>query len=118
MQHEFYMVTRRQDILEPPAPDLIPDKDERIEKPKRYFVRMLNDDYTDMAFVVQTVMGVFGTSHGEATSIMLEIHKKGSAAVGDFFYDVAESKAAKVCEQAKKAQYPFLAFAEKAPDAP
>jgi len=57
-----------------------------------YKVIILNDDYTPMEFVVNTIQRFFNKSVDEATRIMLKIHTEGSGVCGIFPVDIAETK--------------------------
>jgi serine-type D-Ala-D-Ala carboxypeptidase/endopeptidase len=47
-------------------------------------VRLLNDDYTPMEFVVYVLDRVFGKNRETATRIMIEIHNEGYGACGTY----------------------------------
>lgn len=65
---------------------------DQLKEPGMYKVILLNDNYTPMDFVVAILMQIFGKSVDEATKIMLEVHKKGSAIAGIYIKDIAETK--------------------------
>jgi ATP-dependent Clp protease adapter protein ClpS len=48
-------------------------------EPVQYKVVLLNDDYTTMEFVVETLEGVFDKSPAEAFRIMMLVHQPISA---------------------------------------
>jgi len=54
----------------------------KLKEPEDYRVILLNDDYTTMEFVVEVLMLVFNKKLAEANEIMLDVHKKGRAVVG------------------------------------
>ena len=70
--------------------------DEKIEQlvidPGKYKVVMINDDATPMDFVVEVLVGIFKHSAEVAEAITMEIHKKGSAVVGIYNFEIAEQK--------------------------
>ena len=79
-------------------------------KPKRppmYKVILLNDDYTPMDFVVRVIMEIFHRSQAEAVELMLAVHHHGSAIVGVYTRDVAETKSEQVVEAARISEYPL-----------
>ena len=85
----------------------------KLKKPSMYKVIMINDDYTPMEFVVEMLTTYFSKSSEEATKIMLHIHQKGIGICGLYTYEVAESKANKVLDKAKKNQHPLQLKVEK-----
>ena len=85
----------------------------KLKKPSMYKVIMINDDYTPMEFVVEMLKTYFSKSSEEATKIMLHIHQKGIGICGLYTYEVAESKANKVLDKARKNQHPLQLKVEK-----
>ena len=85
----------------------------KLKKPSMYKVIMLNDDYTPMEFVVEVLQKYFSKTTEEATKIMLHVHQKGIGICGLYTYEVAESKASKVLERARKDQHPLQLKVEK-----
>ena len=85
----------------------------KLKKPSMYKVIMLNDDYTPMEFVVEVLQKYFSKTTEEATKIMLHVHQKGIGICGLYTYEVAESKANKVLERARKDQHPLQLKVEK-----
>jgi ATP-dependent Clp protease adaptor protein ClpS len=80
---------------------------ERVEKPPRYKVLLLNDDYTSMEFVVFVLMQVFRHSQASATRVMLHIHNSGVGVAGIYSREVAETRVAQVEKIAKEAGHPL-----------
>jgi ATP-dependent Clp protease adaptor protein ClpS len=87
-------------------------KTESVE-PKLYKVILHNDNYTTMDFVVEVIIRIFHKPAAEATKLMLEVHKKGSANAGIYPYDIALTKVAEVHEMAKKNEFPLRSSAEE-----
>ena len=79
----------------------------RIAEPKQYKVIMHNDDFTTMEFVVEILKDIFHKNHGEAERIMLLVHQKGSAVVGKYSYDMAQTKIIQSMTRAKEQGFPF-----------
>lgn len=75
--------------------------------PPLYKVRLLNDDYTPMEFVVQVIETYFGKSREQALQLMLKVHNEGSAVCGVYPRDVAETKVRQVTEKAREYQHPL-----------
>src|SRR3546814_20505827 len=56
----------------------------QTKKPSMYKVLMLNDDYTQMEFVVHVLEPFFSKNREEATRIMLHVHARGRGVCGVF----------------------------------
>lgn len=72
-----------------------------------YDVIFLNDDFTSMEFVVEVLKKVFFHNPTVATTIMLNVHKKGSCIVGTYTLDTAQSKQQKAITMAQQAGFPL-----------
>ena len=83
-----------------------------VERPRRYLVVLHNDDYTTMEFVVHVLMKFFHLDETGATTVMLNIHRKGYGVAGIFSRDIAETKAALVMDYAKEHGHPLMVTAE------
>ena len=92
---------------------LILDSRTKTKKPSMYKVIMLNDDYTPMEFVVYVLQKFFGRSSGEATQIMLNVHQRGVGVCGVYSFEIAESKAQKTIDYARKNDHPLQLQLEK-----
>ena len=79
-----------------------------IAEPPMYAVVMYNDDYTPMEFVVYVLQSEFHHNTDAAVEIMLSIHHKGRGIAGIYPKDIAETKAKKVNQTARKEGYPLL----------
>lgn len=80
----------------------------KLKRPPLYKVIMLNDDYTPMEFVVETLENFFGMDREKATRVMLVVHTEGRATCGVYSRDVAETKAAQVNQYARDNEHPLL----------
>ncbi|MCW8127233.1 ATP-dependent Clp protease adapter ClpS [Microbulbifer halophilus] len=80
----------------------------KLKRPPMYKVVMLNDDYTPMDFVVETLELFFGVNRERATQLMLQVHTQGKAICGVYTRDIAETKAAQVNQFARDHQHPLL----------
>jgi ATP-dependent Clp protease adaptor protein ClpS len=78
-----------------------------------YKVIILNDDFTPMEFVVNTIQRFFNKSVDEATRIMLKIHTEGLGVCGIFPQDIAETKMNQVLNYAKEHQHPLQCIIER-----
>ncbi len=79
----------------------------QLREPDMYMVIMHNDDFTTMEFVVRVLRVVFHKNEIEAESLMLTVHKNGIATVGTYTRDLAQSKAQKAMDMARKEGFPF-----------
>ena len=85
---------------------------ERLQEPPRRKVLLHNDDYTTQEFVVSVLQEIFHHPAGEAMRLMLQVHHQGVCVAGIYPAEIAEAKAARVCELARQQEYPFLATTE------
>ena len=81
--------------------------------PSLYRVLLLNDDYTTMDFVVHVLESIFHKTPGEATQIMLNVHKQGSGLCGVYTREIAETKVGAVHDLAATHQFPLKCAMEK-----
>ena len=72
-----------------------------------YNVIMHNDDVTTMDFVVYVLVRIFRKSENDAETLMLKVHNEGSAIVGTYSQDIAQSKANYTMNLAKENIYPL-----------
>jgi ATP-dependent Clp protease adaptor protein ClpS len=84
----------------------------RLKRPPMYKVIIINDDYTPMEFVVHVLQRFFGMNREKATQIMLAIHTMGSAVVGIFPRDIAETKSEQVNQYSQENHHPLLSKIE------
>jgi ATP-dependent Clp protease adaptor protein ClpS len=85
-----------------------------VKKPKRYFVLLINDDYTPMEFVVYVLQKVFYKNQEQSRAIMLEAHNKGKAVCGLYSQDVAKTKVSQVETLAEDGEHPLRCDIEAA----
>lgn len=93
--------------------ETLSDIEEDLDEPPLYRVLLLNDDYTTMDFVVDVLMSVFMKSAGEATRIMLNVHRVGVGVCGIFSFEVAETKVDTVHALAREKGFPLKCTMEK-----
>ena len=84
----------------------------KLKRPPMFRVILLNDDYTPMEFVVHVLERFFGMDHEKAVQVMLAVHTTGSAPVGIYPRDVAETKSEQVNQYAQENEYPLLSTVE------
>jgi ATP-dependent Clp protease adaptor protein ClpS len=81
--------------------------------PPRFRVVLHNDDFTTMEFVVDALVRFFHKTTTEAMRVMLEVHVKGAGVAGIFPRDVAETKAARVSDDAREHGHPLRLTVEE-----
>jgi len=96
-----------------PSGSVITRTRKRTQRPSRYKVLLLNDDYTPMEFVVHVLERFFGLTNPQAVEVMLTVHRKGVAVVGVFSYEIAETKVTQVMEYARRNEHPLQCTMEK-----
>lgn len=87
---------------------VVQEQKPKLKRPPLYKVVMLNDDYTPMEFVVDTLERFFSMDRERATQVMLVVHTQGRATCGVYSKDVAETKAAQVNQYARNNEHPLL----------
>lgn len=78
-----------------------------LKEPPLYRVIYINDERTSMEFVVDSLIEFFNYNTDTASSIMLDIHEKGSAIVAIMPYEIAEQKGIEVTLAARAQDYPL-----------
>jgi ATP-dependent Clp protease adaptor protein ClpS len=86
--------------------DQIEDKRER---PRKWKVILLEDESTDLVFVVDVLQSIFHKTLEEAIALTMQIHHTGSAVCGTYTYEIAETKAVMVQLRASESGYPLMA---------
>ena len=86
--------------------------DPELKKPPMFKVILLNDDYTPMEFVVHILESFFRMNREKATQIMLVVHSEGSAVVGIYPRDIAETKSEKVNAYSQENNHPLVSTVE------
>ncbi len=85
----------------------------KVKKPPLHKVLLHNDDFTPMDFVVFVLSSIFHKQAADAERIMLAVHRQGVGIAGEYTYEIAESKVARVAELAKEWEYPFMCTIEE-----
>ena len=86
----------------------------KVKEPAMYDCIMHNDDVTTMDFVVNVIQHIFHKRKNVAETLMMDIHNTGSAVVGTYHLDIAESKAAYAMGVAKANGFPLKVSTKKA----
>ncbi|MEZ0223572.1 MAG: ATP-dependent Clp protease adaptor ClpS [Alphaproteobacteria bacterium] len=79
----------------------------------RCTVKLLNDDYTPMDFVVRILEKIFDKSRKDAAQLMLQIHRTGMAICGIYPCSIAMAKINIVMDDARKNEHPLQCTMEK-----
>ncbi len=85
----------------------------KLERPRKYYVVMHNDDFTPMDFVTMILMRIFRKDENHALELMLHIHNSGMAVIGEYVLDVAVTLKEHATEIARKEGYPLKITVEK-----
>lgn len=85
----------------------------RLKPPPLYKVKLLNDDFTPMDFVVEVLEKFFNKTREQATQLMLQVHNEGSAVCGVYPLDLAETKVRQVTTLARDNQHPLQCVIER-----
>ncbi|MDE0693667.1 MAG: ATP-dependent Clp protease adapter ClpS [Gammaproteobacteria bacterium] len=83
-----------------------------LKRPQMFKVLLLNDDYTPMEFVVHVLERFFRMDYEKAWQIMMAVHTTGSAVVGIFPRDIAETKSEQVNQYAQENNHPLKSTVE------
>lgn len=78
------------------------------ERPRLHKVVLVNDDYTPRDFVVAVLKAEFRLGEEQARRVMMTAHRRGACVVAVFTKDVAEAKATRATDAARKQGYPLL----------
>lgn len=100
--------------IQPTGNTAIKPSDVKPKLPSMYKVLLINDDYTPMEFVVETIQRFFNKSREQATQIMLKVHTEGVGVCGVYPQDIAETKMNQVLNHAKELQHPLQCMIEPA----
>lgn len=85
----------------------------QFEKPKMYFVYILNDNYVSWEFCMRMLTTVFHMLPEDAQTISHEIVTNGEGFCGGYMLEVAETKAETIEQQAKKEGFSLSCIVEQ-----
>lgn len=80
---------------------------DKVETPRLFKVIFHNDDFTTMEFVIEVLMEHFHHPLPVARQITMKVHREGSGVAGVFTRDIAESKATRTREVARRFRFPL-----------
>jgi ATP-dependent Clp protease adaptor protein ClpS len=92
--------------------DLVVERAPTSARARRWCVIFYNDDYTQKWFVVHVLEQFFRMNETVATAFMMAVHEQGKGCAGIYTRDVAETKAAEVCDYAREYGMPLKVTAE------
>ena len=78
------------------------------ERPRLHKVLLVNDDYTPREFVVRVLRAEFSLNDSQARKVMMTAHQRGVCVVAVFTKDIAETKATRATDLARKEGYPLM----------
>jgi ATP-dependent Clp protease adaptor protein ClpS len=84
-----------------------------LKEPDEYRVILLNDHFTTMDFVVEVLMMIFHKTEDDANRIMLDVHRKGRGVVGQYSWDIAQTRADQVHRLAREREFPLRCIVEQ-----
>jgi ATP-dependent Clp protease adaptor protein ClpS len=88
--------------------DVLDQTRPKVERPRLYKVILLNDDFTPRDFVVRVLKAEFGMNEAQARQVMMTAHQRGACVVAVFIQDIAETKATRATDMARKEGFPLL----------
>lgn len=93
---------------------LLEDKKVSLRLNKKYNVIIHNDEVTTFDCVILVLQAVFGYSEDQAVQTAMLVHIAGSAVVGKYPKDIAETKRFEAMDIAKGEGFPLTLTVEKA----
>jgi len=82
------------------------------DKPRKWKVIILNDDFTANDFIIHLLVTQFNKSYDAAGGILSEIHKQGNAVAGVYSFGVAETKLSMASMLARLSKQPLRVIME------
>jgi ATP-dependent Clp protease adaptor protein ClpS len=78
-----------------------------LRVPNLWNVKILNDDFTPIDFVIEVLMYIFKKDESEAIDMTLRVHEDGAAIVGTYTKDIAMTKCDKATKLAESEGHPL-----------
>lgn len=78
-----------------------------LKEPPLFKVIYMNDEFTSMEFVVESLCEYFNYNPDTATQITVDVHENGSAVVAVLPYEIAEQRGIEVTLDARARGYPL-----------
>lgn len=92
---------------------LAPSRPE-LQPPPKYVVKLINDDYTPMDFVIIILMGIFNLPQEQAIDVTMKVHNEGEGIAGTYTREIAEAKIHQAEELARSHSHPLMLQMAKA----
>lgn len=80
----------------------------KVERPRLHKVILVNDDYTPREFVVMVLKAEFRITEDEAYKVMITAHRRGTCVVAVYTREIAETKATRATDAARRMGFPLL----------
>lgn len=84
-----------------------------VDTPKMYLVSIINDKHVSWEFCMRILMEVFHKDLEDAKAIAHEIVTNGEGFCGGYMFEIAQTKAEMIEEQAKKEGFSLLCLIEE-----
>lgn len=84
-----------------------------VDTPKMYLVSIINDKHVSWEFCMRMLMEVFHKDIEDAKAIAHEIVTNGEGFCGGYMFEIAQTKAEMIEEQAKKEGFSLLCLIEE-----
>ena len=78
-----------------------------LKIPSLWNVKILNDDFSPIEFVIGILVMVFKKSEPEALDMTLKVHEQGSAVAGTYTKDIAFTKIERALKLAESNGHPL-----------
>jgi ATP-dependent Clp protease adaptor protein ClpS len=83
-----------------------------VKMPNLWTVRIMNDDFTPMDFVIDLLREVFNKPEDEAMVITQAVHEAGSSIIGVYPRDIAVSKTQRAMTKCENEGHPLQVVPE------
>lgn len=78
-----------------------------LKEPPLFKVIYMNDEFTSIDFVIESLCEYFNYNPDTATQITVDVHENGSAVVAVLPYEIAEQRGIEVTLDARARGYPL-----------
>lgn len=87
-----------------------------LKEPPLFKVIYMNDEFTSIDFVIESLCEYFNYNPDTATQITVDVHENGSAVVAVLPYEIAEQRGIEVTLDARARGYPLQVKVEAESD--
>lgn len=92
--------------------EVVVEQERKTARPRKWCVVFWNDDFTTKWFVVHVLEQFFRMNETAAAAFMMAVHEHGKGVAWVTTRDMAETKAAEVCDYARELGMPLKVTAE------